>query len=180
MQTLDTYPPSSDWENFFSNKIKNYIEVYKKCGKTFKGYDEIIAFINTNSHSMNNRPRYFLHEDFQSDNMVISLNKELFVIDFQQCGFVDPYYALMSAMVTAEVSPSFASGQIKTYFNNNIPDDFWILNTFYMFAETINVFAVACSLGEEELDYSYRMIDYMLEWFDNLNNVVPSWFDYND
>lgn len=176
MQKLETYPPSADWGIFFGNKIKNYIEAYKNCGKSFKGYDEIINFINANSHYMNNRPRCFLHEDFQSDNMVISPNKELYIIDFQQCGIVDPYYALMSAMVTGEVSTTFTTGQIKTYFNNNIPEDFWILNASYMAAEGINVFNVACTLGKEELNYSYKMINYTLEWFNNMKNVVPNWY----
>jgi len=177
MQTLEYYQSSSDWENYFCNKIENYIQAYKSCGKTFQGYDKLVSFIETHKSCLNNRPRCFLHEDFQSDNMVISPDKELYIIDFQQCGIVDPYYALMSAMVTAEVSTSFAIGQIQTYFNYNIPYEFWILNAFYMFAETINVFAVACSIGEEELNYSFKMIEYMFEWFDNLNDVIPSWYN---
>lgn len=82
----------------------------------------------------------------------------------------------MSAMVTGEVSTTFTTGQIKTYFNNNIPEDFWILNASYMAAEGINVFNVACTLGKEELNYSYKMINYTLEWFNNMKNVVPNWY----
>ena len=48
-----------------------------------------------------------LHSDFQSDNMVISSNNELYIIDFQGSSIVDPYYALTGVMVTAEVSPNF-------------------------------------------------------------------------
>lgn len=56
--------------------------------------------------------------------MIISPNKELYAIDFQGSGVVDPYYALTGVMVTAEVSTQFSIGQLHGYFGGNVPDDF--------------------------------------------------------
>ena len=48
-----------------------------------------------------------------------------------------------------------------------------------MIAESINAFSVAATLGQEEVDYSNKMIKVMLEWFNNFNNIIPSWYkDY--
>jgi len=45
-----------------------------------------------------------------------------------------------------------------------------------MVAESINAFSVAVTLGKEEVDYSNEMNKKMLEWFDNFNNLIPSWY----
>lgn len=119
------------------------------------------------------------HEDFQADNLVISPEKELFVIDFQQCGIVDPYYALMSAMISADVSPHFATGQIRKYFEGEPPMDFWKLLFFYFASETINGFLAAITLGQEEIDFVYKMTKNTLECFDNMNNPIPTWYLLN-
>lgn len=95
----------------------------------------------------------------------------------RRSGVVDPYYDLMGVMVTAEVSTQFSIGQLHSYFGGSVPDDFWELNAYYMVAESINAFAVAVTLGQEEIDYSNKMSKATLEWFDNFNNLVPSWYE---
>lgn len=117
-----------------------------------------------------------MHADFQSDNMVITPDGELYAIDFQGSGVVDPYYALTGVMVTAEVSTQFSNGQLHSYFGGNVPDDFWELNAYYVIAESIHAFSVAVGLGQEEIAYSNEMSKATLEWFDNFNNLVPSWY----
>ena len=176
METIESYPPSSNWAKTYGKKVEKYINDYKTCGMTFEGDELILSFLDKHFSCMDNRPTCLMHEDFQSDNMVISPNKELYIIDFQQCGIVDPYYALMSVMVTAEVSPQFSIGQIHSYFNNEVPNDFWELVAFYMVAESINAFVIAISLGQDEIDFSYKMIASMLEWYDNMNNLIPTWY----
>lgn len=109
--------------------------------------------------------------------MIISPNKELYAIDFQGSGVVDPYYALTGVMVTAEVSTQFSIGQLHGYFGGNVPDDFQELNAYYMAAESIHAFAVAAALGQEEIDYSNEMSKAALGWFDNFNNLIPSWYE---
>lgn len=56
----------------------------------------------------------------------------------------------------------------------------WELNAFYMTAESINAFAVAVTLGQEEVDYSNEMMKTTLEWFDHFNNLIPSWYKDSD
>lgn len=176
MQSVESFPPSSDWEKTYGAKVKKYIDAYKACGETLVGDELLFSFLAKHIACLDNRSMCLLHADFQSDNMVISPQKELYVIDFQGSGLVDPYYALTGAMVTAEVSPQFAIGQLHSYFDGSVPADFWELNTFYMAAESINAFTVAVTLGKEEVDYSNEMMRTMLAWYDNLTKLVPSWY----
>ncbi len=176
MQEVENYPPSSDWEKIYSKKVSKYIKAYKSCGEKLVGEEMLFAFLDKHTSCLNNRPMCLLHADFQSDNMVISPNNELYVIDFQGSGLVDPYYALTGIMVTAEVSTQFSIGQLHSYFNGKVPDDFWKLNTFYLVAECINAFTVAVALGKEEVEYSNKVMKTTLEWLDNFNNFIPSWY----
>lgn len=180
MQTVENYPPSSDWAKIYCKRVEKYIEAYKACGETLVGADLLLSFLEKHSSCLDNRPMCLLHADFQSDNMVISPKKELYAIDFQGSDLVDPYYALGGVMVTAEVSPQFSIGQLHSYFGGRVPDDFWELNAYYMAAESINAFAVAVTLGQEEVDYSNEMMKAVLDWFDNFNNLIPSWYVNSD
>lgn len=176
MESVESYPPSSKWAEIYGARVKEYIENYKNCEETLVGAELLFSFLDQHSSCLENRPMCLLHADFQSDNMVISPKKELYVIDFQGSGSVDPYYALTGVMVTAEVSPQFSIGQLHSYFNGGVPKDFWELNAFYMAAESINAFSVAVTLGKEEVKYSNKMMTTMFEWYDNLNNLIPTWY----
>lgn len=177
MQIAESYPPSAEWAKIYGERVAKYIENYKACGEKLYCEELLFAFLEQHSSCLENRPKCLLHADFQSDNMVISPNKELYAIDFQGSGLVDPYYALTGVMVTAEVSPQFSIGQLHSYFGGRVSDDFWELNAYYMAAESINAFAVAVTLGQEEIDYSHEMSKATLEWFDDFKNLVPSWYE---
>ena len=176
MEQLENYPSSPEWAKIYGAKVKKYIENYKTCGEILTDDKILISFLEKHISCLDNRPMSLLDGDFQSDNMIISPNKELYIIDFQGSGLVDPYYALTGAMVTAEVSPQFSKGQLHSYFERQVPENFWELNAFYMIAESINAFSVAVTLGQEEIDYSNKMTKVMLDWFDNFNNLIPNWY----
>lgn len=179
MQTAESHPPSSAWMNIYEKRLSEYIKTYKTCGQKLVDENLLFSFLEQHASCLAHRPMYLLHADFQSDNMVISPDNKLYAIDFQGSGMIDPYCALTGVMVTAEVSPQFSIGQLHSYFGRQIPEDFWKLNAFYMIAESINAFSVAATLGQEEVDYSNKMIKVMLEWFNNFNNIIPSWYkDY--
>lgn len=176
MQMSENYPPSSKWTKIYKQRVSKYIKAYKTCGEQIFGEELLLSFLKQHAPCLNNRPMSLLHADFQSDNMVISPDKKLYAIDFQGSGVVDPYYALTGVMVTAEISIQFSIGQLHSYFGGNVPDDFWELNAYYVVAESINAFVVAATMGQEEIDYSNEMSKAMLKWFDNFNNLVPSWY----
>lgn len=45
-----------------------------------------------------------------------------------------------------------------------------------MVAESINAFAVAVTLGKEEVEYSSEMMKAVLDWLDSFNKLIPSWY----
>lgn len=176
MEKVEYYERSDAWAKEYGARAEGYIDAYLHCGERMVADDLMVTFVREHKSCLSNRPRALLHADFQTDNMVISQDGKLSIIDFQGSGVVDPYYALTGVMVSAENSPAFSCGQMYRYFGGEVPDDFWELNAFYLAAECINAFSVAVKLGQEEVDYSNEMMKTTLEWLDNMNCLIPSWY----
>ena len=175
METIDYKPASLEWLDSYQKRVERYIERYRKCGYTFEGDELIISYLQTELHSIGKRPTALMHEDFQTDNMVISPNGELYTIDFQMCGVTDPYLVMTGAGVSAMYSIPFAMGQIEGYFGNVVPEDFWEKYNYYMVAEMLYAFTVGVGM-EEEREETLHMFDDEVERIKNNGSYIPAWY----
>ena len=179
IHAIETYPPSSEWAQKYNQKIDGYIESYKSCGLTFANDTLLLRYVEENRHLMDNRPMCLTHGDFHSGNMVVSPDNTLYVIDFQGWGIIDPYRELKSIMFSAAVSPHFATGQLRGYFEGEPPEDFWPLLAFYLAATGIHALPWSIQFGQEEIEFTYDAIDNILRWFNHMTNPVPTWYVSN-
>lgn len=119
--------------------IPNY-DTFEKIKPIHKGWSgDKKYYVETKDGE---RPTALMHEDFQTDNMVISSDGDLYTIDFQMCGVADPYLVMTGAGVSAMYSIPFAMGQIDGYFGKTVPEDFWEKYTYYMLTEMLYTFTV--------------------------------------
>ena len=176
METIESEPASLIWAENYRKRVEHYIQLYRNCGASFEGADIIIDYLLTRHTCIGSRPTALMHEDFQTDNMVISPDGELYVIDFQMCGQVDPWYVMMSAGVSAWSSIPFARGQMDGYFGGDAPSDFWEKYSYYMTAETLYAFVVAQGLGDEEREESKFMFNGDVERIRNGGPCIPNWY----
>jgi len=128
--------------------------------------------------SIEERPTALMHQDFQTDNMVISPEDELYVIDFQMCGVADAYHVLTGVGVSAMYSVPFAMGQIDGYFGETVPEDFWKKYNLYMTAEMLYAFTVGVHM-EEEREETLHMFDDEMDRMKNNGSLVPTWYKKN-
>lgn len=175
MEQIDHKPASLEWAECFGERVKHYIELYRKCGYTFDGDEVIINYLQTNHHCIGERPTALMHMDFQTDNMVISSDGELYTIDFQMCGVADPYHVLTGAGVSAMYSVPFAMGEIEGYFGKEIPDDFWDKYTYYMLTEMLYAFTVGVKMNEER-EETLHMFDDEVERIKHNVSPIPTWY----
>lgn len=175
LETVDYKPASDEWAKSYAERVECYIELYRNCGYTFDGDELIISYLRTGLDSIGERPTALIHQDFQTDNMVISPDGEIYTIDFQMCGNADPYLVLTGVGVSAMYSVPFAMGQIDGYFGESVPNDFWKKYNLYMTSEMLYAFTVGVHM-EEEREETLRMFDDEVERIKNNASLVPWWY----
>lgn len=176
IHTIGNCSNSFCWSEIYREKVDCYIQNYFKCEKRY--YDEylILDYIKNNLYLLNNRPICLLHGDFKVSNLIVSLDKEIYVIDFECNQTGDPYCDFVSVIYSAAVSPSFSVGNIHGYFEGEPPKNFWRLVLFYIAVSVLQGLPWALSFGKNELDMEYKMYKNIIEWFDYMKNYVPTWY----
>lgn len=175
MGQIDRKPASMEWSNSYKDRVENYIRLYRECGYTFEGDELIISYLQTEHHCIGERPTALMHMDFQTDNMIIAPDGELYIIDFQMCGEADPYHILTGAGVSAMYSIPFAMGELEGYFGEKVPEEFWGKYNYYMLAEMLYAFTVGVKM-ESERDETLHMFDDEVERIKNHFYDIPDWY----
>ena len=175
METIDAQPASGEWAKQYKQRVDRYIELYRNCGYTFDGDDVIISYLQENIGCIGERPTALMHMDFQTDNMVISPDGELYTIDFQMFDVADPYHVMTGAGVSAMYSIPFAMGQMAGYFGKAVPEDFWDKYNHYMISEMLYAFTVGVHM-EEAREETLHMFDDEIERIKQGGFHIPEWY----
>lgn len=164
------------WEEKFSRKIDRKIAVYQDCPLSFVGDEAILQYISFSRHLIEGRPQTFQHGDFHTGNMVISAEGTLSIIDFDRFDFGDPWEEFNRIVFTAALSPEFASGQLHGYFEGEPPETFFQLLALYIACNTLSGLPWALEFGEAEIATMQAQAEQVLEWYENMTRVVPTWY----
>ena len=164
-----------DWGEKFSGKIDRKIRMYEECPLKLEGGEHLLDYIEKNRHLIHGRAQSFQHGDFHIGNMMVA-SGELYIIDFDRYDFGDPWEEFKSITWCAQASPLFASGMVNGYFDNNVPMEFWKLLALYISLGTITSLPWAIPYGEGEVQTMKKLANEVLEWYDNMQNPVPSWY----
>ena len=164
------------WEERFNAKIDRKIKMYNECTLKYENDDAIIEYINNNRHLLANRPQCYQHGDYHIGNMMIE-NGKIVIIDFDRYDFGDPWEEFNRIVWTAQISPLFASGMIDGYFDYNIPMEFWKLLALYISSNTLSSLPWAIPFGDKEIKTMINQANDILNWYDNMRNPVPSWYN---
>ncbi len=169
--------PVKKWDEHYWKKAKRNISRYEQCGINVANTKYIIEYINNNKELLRNRPQVFLHGDYHIGNMLLQNKKKLAVIDFNRMDIGDPYDEFNRHIAfTSEVSIPYAIGEIVSYFDNKIPDDFFPLYAFYTATNTLGGIPWAIPYGKNDVDKMIDVTKKVLRDFNNFTQVIPTWF----
>ncbi len=166
----------AEWSGRFNRKTKIKIETYRNCGLRFDGDDKIIDYIENNRKWLEGRPQCYQHGDYHVGNMIISPENTLSIIDFNRPDFGDPWKEFNRIVWSAAASPHFATGQLKGYFGGTPPNTFFRLLAFYIASNTLSSIYWAIPFGQKEVDTMMKQTQDVLNWYDGMENFVPSWY----
>ena len=165
-----------DWEARFNRKADRKIRTYQACPLHYEGGDAFIEYIENNRHLLKNRPQTYQHGDYHVGNMMIDSHGQLQIIDFNRDDYGDPWEEFNRIVWCAQASPRFASGMVDGYFDGEVPMLFWQLLAFYIASNTLSSLPWAIPFGEGEVQVMKKQAAEVLEWYDGMRNVVPTWY----
>ena len=179
LQKIHTIPAPDgieDWESYFNRKADRKIKMYEDCPIKCENGQAFIDYINANRYLLKGRPKTYQHGDYHIGNMMIGVDKQLHIIDFNRYDFGDPWEEFNRIVWCAQAAPYFASGMVNGYFNNDIPMEFWKLLALYIASNTLSSVPWAIPFGEKEIQVMLNQAKDVLGWYDNMKNTVPNWY----
>ena len=166
-----------EWEMRFNDKIDRKIAMYEACDLKFECEgDYFLRYITENRHLLAGRPQTYQHGDFHIGNLMVDRQGVITVIDFDRNDFGDPWEEFNRIVWSAQSAPAFASGMIDGYFDSNVPVLFWKLLALYICCNTLGSLPWAIPFGDDEILTMRKQAAQVLQWYDSMNQVVPSWY----
>ena len=176
---IHTLPAPDDipyWEDRFNAKIDRKIAMYQACDLKYERGHLFLKYIEDNRRLLANRPQTYQHGDYHIGNMMIDKNGVLNIIDFDRDDYGDPWEEFNRIVWCAQAAPDFARGMVDGYFSHNVPIDFWRLLALYICSNTLSSLPWAIPFGDDEVKVMRRQADEILQWYDNMTNIVPTWY----
>ncbi|OAB38423.1 aminoglycoside phosphotransferase family protein [Paenibacillus glacialis] len=164
------------WSETYNLKINKYISNYKACGIHLKGADTIINYVESKRYLLENRLESIQHGDYHVGNMIVTKDVELGIIDFNRLSYGDPWEEFNRITWDASLSGLFASGRINGYFNNDVPDQFFRVMALYITSNQLSSIHWAIPFGQEDVDIMLARAGDVLDWYDEFQTYVPSWY----
>lgn len=175
LHTLPAPSDVTDWETRFNAKIDRKIKNYEACPLKYEKGEAFLRYIRQNRHLLAGRPQSYQHGDYHIGNMMISC-ESLTVIDFDRDDFGDPWEEFNRIVWCAQAAPAFASGMVDGYFGGEVPIAFWRLLALYISSNTLGSLPWAIPFGAEEIQVMRDQAAAILQWYDNMNDPVPTWY----
>ena len=180
IHTIPAQKDAPNWETRFNAKIDRKIAMYENCELKYeRGGDAFLNYLAQNRHLLAGRPQSYQHGDYHIGNMMIDCKGTLTIIDFDRDDFGDPWEEFNRIVWCAQTAPAFASGMADGYFNGEVPMDFWKLLALYICSNTLSSLPWAIPFGEKEIQVMRKQAAQVLEWYDEMKSVVPTWYQKN-
>ena len=169
---------AEDWEVRFGRKMDRKVEGYLECPIKYPGGENFLRYVSENRHLLKGRPQSMQHGDYHVGNMMIDHDGKLQIIDFDRFDWGDPWEEFNRIVWCAQASPAFASGMVYGYFDGSIPEEFWKLLALYISSNALSSIYWAVPFGQDQVDVMLRQGAEILEWYDNMNNIIPAWYSH--
>ncbi|MCQ2969841.1 MAG: aminoglycoside phosphotransferase family protein [Clostridium sp.] len=136
---------------------------------------EIIKYIKENIQILDSSKIALCHGDYHLGNMIIN-NKKIYIIDFNRFNYEDIYKDFIPMCVfTREESIEFAKGQLKGYFEDYIPTDFW--QRLKLFLAYLSLYSIlwAESFSSQEVEAMIKRKKMVYNDFTKSSLDSPCW-----
>lgn len=166
-----------DWYYRFVRINDGRLRTFFSCGVHIDGSDAILAFYEENRHLLRGRPQCFIHGDYHNDNLLISANRDIMVVDWDLIDslYGDPW-SEFNRILNANLVPHFTTGQIHGYFDGEPPEEFWRILALYLSTGALMLVSWAVYVEPSCLNECKQTASNIMNWFDGMRSPVPKWY----
>lgn len=153
------------------------LAVYEACSVRVSNDVLAIDYVKKNIDNIWKQNPVYLHGDYHPGNLIYTPDGKIGVIDFNRWEVGDPYeefYKLESFGI--EKSIPYCIGQIDAYFEDDIPEDFWIAQALYVAHASLYSIKWAEKFGQKDIDGMVLRCRRSFENYDNFNGYIPKWY----
>lgn len=165
------------WSSLYGEKIKKKIDRYLRCGDKYDNDEVVLDYIYNHINLLDDRPIIIQHGDYHDGNIVINLNKQIGIIDYNRIDIGDPWQEFDKTIWSLKYSLGFTQGIVDGYFDNNIPEKFFQLLALYVSVLQISNLPWAIKYNQRnQVQICKEQTKKLIFWYDNYNTVIPKWF----
>ncbi len=176
IHTLPAPFEASPWAERCGRKIDAKVAAYKACSLQYEKGDLYLDLLCRERQLVENRPTVWQHGDFHCGNLMFDREMRLTVIDFDREDIGDPWYEFNRIIWDVRVGAEYARGMVDGYFGGDVPEEFWLLLRLYLCQNMISSLPWAMDFGDDEIRTAAENAAQVLQWYDDLKEVVPSWY----
>lgn len=165
-----------DWNNYYQAKIDNKLAAYQAASHSYPNGQAMIDFVQANRHLLAGRPIAYHHGDFHIGNFLLGADGKLKILDFDRYDIGDPWEEFNRLIFTADLSPTFARGQVDAYFDGAIPEEFWRLLALYLTVNSLGALSWAEQVDPDQVPLMQEQAATISEWYADFTRWVPTWY----
>ncbi len=162
-----------------TKKAKKMLQLsrYEESQVRIDGDEIAIQYVKENIDKIWKMEPVYMHGDYHPGNLIYTHKGSIGVIDFNRWEIGDPYeefYKLESFGI--ELSIPYCIGQIDAYFDDKIPEDFWITLAVYVAHASLYSIKWAEKFGQEEIDGMVTRCRMAFDDYDKFRSYIPKWY----
>lgn len=165
-----------DWNSFYQAKIDSKLAAYQVASHSYPNGQAMIDFVQANRHLLEGRPIAYHHGDFHTGNFLLGRDGKLKILDFDRYDIGDPWEEFNRLIFTADLSPAFARGQVDSYFDGAIPEEFWRLMALYVTVNSLGALSWAEQVDPDQVPLMKEQADAVWTWYQGYSRLQPSWY----
>lgn len=162
-----------------TKKAKKLLQLsrYEASQVRIAGDEIAIHYVKENIDRIWKQKPVYMHGDYHPGNLIYTTDGSIGVIDFNRWEIGDPYeefYKLESFGI--ENSIPYCIGQIDAYFDDQIPEEFWITNAVYVAHASLYSIKWAEKFGQDDINRMVARCRMAFDDYDDFRTCIPKWY----
>ncbi len=153
------------------------LSLYEESSLRVADDEAVIEYVKNNLDLIWREEPVYQHGDYHPGNLIYMNDGSIGVIDFNRWEVGDPYEEFYKLQFFGiESSIPYSIGQIDSYFNDNVPEEFWRTLAVYVAHSSLYSIKWAEKFGQDDVNSMVKRYHRALEDYSYFQDFIPRWY----